>query len=107
MKWRKDAKEGRIVAGGNGEGRNLNQLYRPQGIIVRDFGEIYVADCWNDRIMRWCEGKEEGEIVAGGNGKGNQTNQLDRPMGLSFDDEENLYVVDFWNNRIEKFEIVL
>ena len=79
MKWRKDAKEGRIVAGGNGNGGNLNQLSKPQGVIVDDLGQIYVADSWNHRIMRWCEGKEEGEIVVGGNGQGNQSNQFNGP----------------------------
>ncbi|CAF1385415.1 unnamed protein product [Adineta steineri] len=107
MKWRKDAEEGRIVAGGNGTGINLNQLYSPEGVIVDDLGQIYVADRENHRIMRWYEGKEEGEIVVGGNGKGNQSNQLNYPRGLSFDDEENLYVSDDYNHRIQKFEIIL
>ncbi|CAF4353303.1 unnamed protein product, partial [Adineta steineri] len=104
MKWRKDAKEGTIVAGGNGQGRNLNQLHYPEGLFVDDLGQIYVADCWNHRVMHWCEGKEEGEIVVGGNGEGNQ---LNHPSGLYFDDERNLYVADRDNHRIQKFEIVL
>ncbi|CAF1122436.1 unnamed protein product [Adineta steineri] len=107
VKWRKDAKEGRVVAGGNSQGRNLNQLSYPSGVIVDHFGQIYVADCMNDRVVRWCEGKQEGEIVVGGNGEGNQLNQLKHPCSLSFDDEGNLYVADTGNHRIEKFEIIL
>ncbi|CAF0991693.1 unnamed protein product [Adineta steineri] len=84
MKWRRDAKEGTVMAGGN-----LNQLYRPQGVIIDYLGQIYVADRENDRIMRWCEGK--GEVAVGGNGEENQSNG---PPGLSLDDEGNLYVVD-------------
>ncbi|CAF1386168.1 unnamed protein product [Adineta steineri] len=102
MKWRKDAKEGIVVAGGN-----LNQLYYPEGIIVDHLGQIYVAYSGNHRVMRWFEGKEEGEIVVGRYGRGNQPNQLNKPTGLSFDDEGNLYVVDFLNHRVEKFEIIL
>ncbi|CAF1467691.1 unnamed protein product, partial [Adineta steineri] len=97
----------RIVAGGNGERSNLNQLSSPAGVIVDDLGQIYVADSSNHRVMRWCEGKEEGEIVVGGNGEGSQSNQLDYPCGLSFDDEQNLYVSDRLNHRIQKFEIIL
>ncbi|CAF4375382.1 unnamed protein product [Adineta steineri] len=107
MKWRKGAKEGRVVAGGNGEGENLSQLSHPEGVIVDDFDQLYVADCWNHRIMRWCEGKEEGEVVVGGNGKGNQSNQLNYVDGLSFDEQGNLYVADCRNDRIQKFEIIL
>ncbi|CAF1421402.1 unnamed protein product, partial [Adineta steineri] len=107
MKWRKGAKQGRTVAGRNGQGRNLNQLYYPAGVIVVGLGQIYVADYGNHRVMRWCEGKEEGEIVVGGNGRGSQSNQLSGPHGLSFDNEGNLYVADYFNDRVQKFEIIL
>ncbi|CAF4432559.1 unnamed protein product, partial [Adineta steineri] len=106
MKWRKDAKEGIVVAGGNGKGGNLNQLSSPEGVIVDDLGQIYVADVGNHRVMRWCEREEEDEIVVGGNGEGNQSNQFNQPRDLSFDDEGNLYVVDCRNHRIQKFEII-
>ncbi|CAF4389642.1 unnamed protein product [Adineta steineri] len=104
MKWRKDAKEGIIVAGGNGEGNSLKQLFYPQGVIVDHLGQVYVADGGNSRVMRWCEGDEEGEIVVGENGKGSQSNQLNYPTGLSFDNEENLYVADYSNHRIQKYD---
>ncbi|CAF1033270.1 unnamed protein product [Adineta steineri] len=104
MKWRKDAKEGIIVAGGNGQGNSLRQLSSPQGVIVDHFGHIYVADSNNHQVMRWCEGDKEGEIVVGGNERGNLSNQLNSPVGLSFDNEENLYVVDSFNHRIQKYE---
>ncbi|CAF4272587.1 unnamed protein product [Adineta steineri] len=107
MKWGKDTIEGRIVAGGNGYKRNLNQLSRPQGVVVDHFGHIYIADGGNHRVMRWCEGKEEGEIVVGENGLGKRSNQLYLPCGLSFDDEGNLYVADSGNYRIQKFQIIL
>ncbi|CAF1153360.1 unnamed protein product [Adineta steineri] len=106
MKWRKDTKEGRIVAGGNGQGKNLNQLSDPAGVIVDDLGQIYVADYGNRRVMRWREGKEEGEVVVVGNGQEKHSNQVNRPTGLSFDDEGNLYVADWKSHRVQKFEII-
>ncbi|CAF1641191.1 unnamed protein product [Adineta ricciae] len=106
MKWKNDANEGIVVADGNGDGHNLNQLNDPQGIIVDGLGRTYVADCRNHRIMRWSEGDEEGEIIVGGNGHENGSNQLQFPRGLSFDDGGNLYVADSGNNRIQRFDLI-
>ncbi len=52
-----------IVAGGNGQGDRVAQLSSPNGVIVDQFGQIYVADKDNDRLMRWYEGAKEGKIV--------------------------------------------
>ena len=105
MKWIKDAKEGIIVAGGNGKGNSLTQLSNPTGVIVDQLGQIYVADYENDRVMRWFEGATKGTIVIGGNGQGQQSNQFNGPTGLFFDRHENLYVADLKNHRIQKFKI--
>ena len=105
MKWMKGAKEGIVVAGGQGKGNSLTQLFHPSGVIVDHLGNVYVADFNNDRIMRWSPGSVEGSVVVGENGSGKEPNQLDRPRGLSFDREGNLYVVDDENNRVQKFDL--
>ena len=46
MKWMKGAKEGIVVAGGQGQGNSLTQLSYPQGVIVDHLGNVYVADSW-------------------------------------------------------------
>ncbi|CAF1467928.1 unnamed protein product [Adineta steineri] len=107
MKWLKNTKKGIVVAGG-GSGRgtdSLTKLFFPAGIVVDQFGQIYVADSSNHRVMRWQQGAKEGTIVAGGHGNGNLPNQLSYPTGLSFDRQGNLYVADHGNNRIQKIEI--
>ena len=101
----KGAKEGIVVAGGQGEGNSLTQLSSPRGVIVDQLGTVYVADCNNHRIMRWCKGATQGSVVVGGNGQGEQPNQLYYPLGLSFDRQGNLYVVDHGNHRVQKFDI--
>jgi sugar lactone lactonase YvrE len=106
MKWMKDAKEGIVVAGGNGEGNSLTQLSYPRGVIVDQMGNVYVADSKNNRVMRFSKGSKKGSIIAGGNGKGLQPNQLNSPQGLSFDRQGNLYVADCWNHRVQKFDII-
>ncbi|CAF4178561.1 unnamed protein product, partial [Rotaria magnacalcarata] len=91
MKWNKGAKEGIVVAGGQGLGGALTQLYYPEGIFVDTFGTLYVADSSNHRVMRWTQGAKLGTVIVGGNGAGAGANQFDRPFGLSFDRRGNLY----------------
>ncbi|CAF5178421.1 unnamed protein product, partial [Rotaria sp. Silwood1] len=104
MKWNKGAKEGIVVAGGQGEGRTLTQLSYPEGLFVDTLGTLYVAD-WGNRVMRWPKGAKQGTVIVGGNGAGTGANQFYRPYGLSFDRQGNLYVVDWGNNRVQFFSI--
>ncbi|CAF5179824.1 unnamed protein product, partial [Rotaria sp. Silwood1] len=99
------AKQGIVVAGGQGKGNGLTQLSRPEGVVVDQLGTVYVADRWNDRIMRWPKGATHGNVIVGGNGAGGQSNQLNGPFGLSFDRDGNLYVVEHNNHRVQKFNI--
>ncbi|CAF4450755.1 unnamed protein product, partial [Rotaria magnacalcarata] len=67
MKWTKGAKEGIIVAGGQGKGCSLAQLDQAYGIFVDTLGTLYVADSGNHRVMRWTQGdKKQGTVIAGG-----------------------------------------
>ncbi|CAF1313727.1 unnamed protein product, partial [Rotaria magnacalcarata] len=71
MKWDKGAKEGIVVAGGQGAGSALTQLDHPDGLFVDTLGTLYVADYENDRVMRWTQGdNKQGTVVVGGNGVG-------------------------------------
>src|SRR5579871_4805597 len=105
MKWKKGARKGIIVAGGKGEGDSLTQLHDPSGIIVDHFGNIYVTDCLNHRIMCWSKGSKKGHLVVSGNEVGNRLNQFKCTAGVSFDRNGNLYVVDWYNHRVQKFNI--
>ncbi|CAF1243427.1 unnamed protein product [Rotaria magnacalcarata] len=71
MKRAKGAKEGIVVAGGQGEGSALTQLSWPKGLFVDTLGTLYVADTWNHRVMGWTQGdKKQGTVVVGGNDGG-------------------------------------
>ncbi|CAF1220588.1 unnamed protein product, partial [Rotaria magnacalcarata] len=66
MKWNKGAKEGIVVAGGQGTGSALTQLYYPNGIFVDTLGTLYVADDRNHRVMRWAQGdNKQGTVIVG------------------------------------------
>ncbi|CAF4874800.1 unnamed protein product, partial [Rotaria magnacalcarata] len=75
------------------------------GIFVDTLGTLYVADCYNHRVMRWTQGTKQGTVIVGGNGEGAGANQFNIPIGLSFDRHGNLYVVDMGNNRVQRFSI--
>ncbi len=84
-KWKQ---YGFTIAGGNGEGDQLNQLSSPFGIYVDDDDQcIYIADCDNHRIVEWKYGAKIGQVVAGGNGngKGNRMDQLNEPTDVIVD----------------------
>ncbi|CAF5171470.1 unnamed protein product, partial [Rotaria magnacalcarata] len=99
------AKEGIVVAGGQGQGITLAQLNHPQGLFVDTLSTLYVADTSNHRVMRWTQGATQGTVFVGGNGLGAGANQFSYPTGLSFDRYGNLYVVDCGNNRVQQFSI--
>ncbi|CAF1558193.1 unnamed protein product, partial [Rotaria sp. Silwood1] len=80
MKWDKGAKEGIVVAGGQGEGNALTQLSYPTGLFLDTLDTIYVADSSNDRVMRWPKGAKQGTVIVGGNGRGEGANQIAFPM---------------------------
>ena len=69
-----------VVAGGNGQGNQLNQLNGPTYIFVDDDLSLYVSDCGNHRVMKWVKDAKEGVVVAGGNGQGNSLTQLSLPQ---------------------------
>ncbi|CAF5104818.1 unnamed protein product, partial [Rotaria sp. Silwood1] len=79
MKWEEGAKQGIVVAGGQGYGNSLTQLNEPEGVIVDQLGTVYVADSWNHRIMRWPKGATQGSVIVGGNGSGAWSNLLNGP----------------------------
>ncbi|CAF1624460.1 unnamed protein product [Adineta ricciae] len=93
-KWKQDAQ---IVAGGNGDGNELNQLYRPLGISIDKHQNIFIADFRNNRIMKWKLHESQGQIIAGGNG----TDQLDRPTDVIINEQNNsLIIADRGNRRV-------
>ncbi len=100
LRWDPGATEGVLVAGGNGEGSNLNQLYLPISVAVASNGDIYVSDQANHRIVKWAPGASEGVIVAGGNGHGQGINQLQFPRSIVLDSDNNIYISDNGNHRV-------
>ncbi|UJR12317.1 hypothetical protein I4U23_016494 [Adineta vaga] len=94
-----------VVAGGQESASNFNYLAGPEGVVVDQLGNVYVADRWDHQIVCWPKGNTQGNVIVGKNRRGERSNQLSYLVGLSFDRHGNLYIVDNDNNRIQKFQI--
>ena len=112
--WESGATEGRVVAGGNGFGADLDQFGCPGGLHVTSDGTIYVSDEANNRVMKWqpneggTRGNGAGQIVVGGHGAGHGSAQLYHPLGLWLSDEEDVLVVaDSLGYRVQQFRLAL
>ncbi|CAF1395919.1 unnamed protein product [Adineta steineri] len=90
---------GITIAGGNGLGHQLNQLYYPYGIFIDNDKSIYIADSDSHRIVKWKLNSNIGQIIAGGNGKGNRNNQLNWPTDIIFDKKNNSFIISDRGNR--------
>jgi len=97
------ATSGVTVAGQIFSGSSLDKLNFPDGIWVDDADNVYIADYYNNRVVKWSPGASAGVVVAGGNGKGNAANQFSSPTSVCFDAAGNMYVADFDNNRVQKW----
>ncbi|CAF5035394.1 unnamed protein product, partial [Rotaria sp. Silwood1] len=95
--------KGTVVAGGNGIGNRLDQLYKPRYVFVDRDQSVYVSDHGNHRVMKWEPGAKQGIVVAGGQTYGYSLAQLNYPEGVVVDQLGTVYVVDSWNNRIMRW----
>ncbi|CAF1066075.1 unnamed protein product [Adineta steineri] len=104
-RWKIDEynNEGIVVAGGNGEGNQLNQLHSPGFIFVDEDQSVYVSDRSNYRVMKWRKDAKAGIVVAGGHGHGGDLNQLSYPQGVIVDDLGQIYVADRGNRRVMRW----
>ena len=87
-------KNGIVIAGGNGQGNQLNQLNFPTYLFVDEEQAVYVSDYDNHRVMKWNKGTNQGIVVAGGRTEGSALTQLSYPEGLFVDTSGTIYVVD-------------
>jgi ABC-type transport system involved in cytochrome c biogenesis ATPase subunit len=53
MRWTEGVKEGSIIVGKNGYGKQSNQLHLPTGISFDREGNLYVVDRNNHRVQKF------------------------------------------------------
>ena len=94
-------KNGIVVAGGNGQGNQLNQLHDPTYLFVDEEQAVYVSDNNNHHVMKWNIGANQGIVAAGGREEGSALTQLSSPRGVFLDTLGTIYVADARNDRVK------
>jgi hypothetical protein len=60
---------------------------------------MFIADYWNNRVVKWSYNSVDGEVIAGENGRGNRYDQLNSPRDIVNDEHYNSYMVCDRDNR--------
>jgi sugar lactone lactonase YvrE len=102
-RYQRGESQGTVVAGGNGSGDRLDQLYYPTYVFVDHDQSVYVSDYGNNRVVKWVEGAKQGIIVAGGQVEEDGLTQLLDPYGVVVDQLGTIYVADGENHRIMRW----
>ncbi|CAF4250158.1 unnamed protein product, partial [Rotaria sordida] len=88
---------GQVVAGGNGEGNRLDQLYRPIDVLIdKETDSLIICDPGNRRVVRWSRrsGTTQGEIL------------IDNIAcaALAMDDQRYLYISDVEKHEVRRYQ---
>lgn len=93
VEWTLNAKTGRLVAGGNGDGNRTDQLTGPSAVIV-DKGTDALIICDRARVMRWPRrGGSNGTVVI----------ENITCSGLATDKDGSLYIVDNVKHEVRRY----
>jgi sugar lactone lactonase YvrE len=97
VEWKYNSKNGRVVAGGNGEGNRIDQLNEPTDVIVDKKNDSFIiSDLGNRRVVQWSLQ----------NGKNGQTIISDIDCShLTMDNNGDLYVADWKKNEVRRWKI--
>ena len=98
MGWRLGASTGEVLAGGNGQGHQLNQLDRPTDVIMdRKNDSLLICDRDNRRVMRWpryASSRRQPEMII---------NNI-KCWGLTMDNQGSLYVSDQEKHEVRRYD---
>ncbi|CAF3939215.1 unnamed protein product [Rotaria sp. Silwood1] len=89
---------GKVVAGGNGEGNQLDQLRYPSDVLIdKETVSLIICDRNNRRVVRWScrRGTTQGEVL------------IDniKCHGLAMDDQRYLYVSDTEKHEVRRYKM--
>ncbi len=76
-------------------------LKNPTGIAANEYGDVYVADTGNHRIVRFNNPQKKLEFVGAIGGQGALPGQFESPRGVAIDSQGKVYISDTGNHRIQ------
>ena len=97
VEWERNALSGRIVAGGNGEGNRMDQLYYPSDVVIdKTTDTLIICDSMNRRVVRWPRlGGQLGQTVVSNISC----------WGLAMDDKRSLYIADYRAQEVRRWAV--
>lgn len=97
VEWKFGANNGKIVAGGNGEGNRMDQLNKSTDVIVdKKNDSLIICDCANRRVIRWPRQSDaNGQIII---------SDIECCC-VKMDHNENLYISNWKDNEVRRWRI--
>ena len=98
VEWKIGASNGKVIAGGRGQGNRLDQLNDPTDVLMdKETNSLFIADRLNRRVLRWLRRQEttQGEIIV---------DNIDC-SGLAMDHQGYLYVSDTVRHEVRRYTI--
>ena len=92
-----------VVAGGKGDGGEINKVGSPWGVSVLANGTVFVSSMNNAKVTRWAPGDTTGTIVAGDDWTQGQNNKIRSPYGVFVDKDETLYAISGFSNNVVRY----
>ncbi|CAF1262445.1 unnamed protein product [Rotaria magnacalcarata] len=98
IQWKNgNTTNGEVVAGGNGQGKGLNQLDQPSDVLIdKDTDSLIICDKGNYRVVRWSR--------RSGTTKGEKLIDNIFCYGLAMDEQRYLYVSDWYANEVRRYK---
>ncbi|CAF3990023.1 unnamed protein product, partial [Adineta steineri] len=96
-------RQGTVVAGGNGQGNQFNQLNQPHYIFVDKDHSVYIADYMNNRVMKWIKNAVQGSLIAPGQVFNENPNSSVQPISVIVDHVGNIYVSSKDSHQITRW----
>ncbi|CAF0947181.1 unnamed protein product [Rotaria sordida] len=109
QRWDSGAANG-ITVGGDTSGTSGSFSYllnNPTGVMVDQYGFIYILDTGNSRVQKWSPGSTFGiTVVSSTYGTPIATATLNNPLGMGINSYGNIFIADTNNHRVQSFYLL-